>query len=128
MKALMSFVLMSFLVVPAFAKKTIWVTGTGSASGSCKGGDSFCPRNLQSRAESTAKNNASSTCTIKGGAPMGIPSCSSHCSPGYISPGNSAWVSCNASCRLSCRVDDNVPGFGLQPNGFFEGSDEEEVY
>ncbi|WP_413560478.1 hypothetical protein [Bdellovibrio sp. HCB209] len=128
MKALMSFVLMSFLVVPAFAKKTIWVTGTGSASGSCKGGDSFCPRNLQSRAEGSAKSNANMACTMKQGVSVGLPSCSSHCSPGYISPGNSAWVRCDANCRLSCRVDDKVFGIGLQPDGFYEGSDEEEIY
>ncbi len=107
MKALMSFVLMSFLVAPAFAK-TIWVTGTGSASGSCKGSDSFCPRNLESRAENSAESNARSTCYIKQGTPYGIPSCSTHCSPGYIAPGNTAWVSCNANCRLNCNVKDKI--------------------
>jgi hypothetical protein len=107
MKALTVLILTSFLVVPAFAK-TIWVTGTGSASGSCKGGDSFCPRNLESRAKSTAESNARSTCYIKQGTPTGIPSCSSHCSPGYISPGNMAWVSCNANCRINCNVKDKL--------------------
>ncbi|MEK2690395.1 hypothetical protein [Bdellovibrio sp. GT3] len=105
MKALIGFVLMSFLVVPAFSK-TIWVTGTGSASGSCKGGDSFCVRNIEDRAERAAESNARSTCYIKQGTTYGIPSCSTRCSPGYIAPGNTAWVSCNSNCRLNCDVKD----------------------
>lgn len=82
-----------------------YVDGSGYSSGSCSSNDYFCLRNLTERSERDGLNQAQLRCSLNQGTPLlYTANCNTYCSPNYIPPNTTTFVSCRSTCRMQCEV------------------------
>lgn len=107
----LSFVFAVLFVLPSLAaEKITYVTGYGYSSGYCQAsGSYFCIDQLERRAKDDAYRDADWSCRSMNGDLEGSSfSCYANCSPSYIPPNQSTWVSCRSNCNLACYIDDET--------------------
>lgn len=109
MKQFLASLALLVLALPAFADEEIqritYVDGSGQYSSYCMANDMFCSRNVQQFAERQATQDAETRCEINQGTPLTYTaSCNSYCTPAYIPPNTSTWVSCRSDCRIQCDM------------------------
>ncbi|MDG0816401.1 hypothetical protein [Bdellovibrio svalbardensis] len=99
--------LQSFAQDDMEAMRIVYVDSSGTDSGYCRSDDYFCPRTLKDRAERNATQEAQNRCYLNSGSPLTYTaSCNTYCTPSYIPPNTSAYVTCRSSCRMQCEVKD----------------------
>lgn len=110
MKSLFVVLAMLFATSSFAAQKVVYVTGYGNSSGYCQAaGSYFCIDQLERRAKDDAYDDADWACyTQKGNLQGSSFSCSAFCSPNYIPPNQSTWVSCRSNCNLPCYIDEEA--------------------
>ncbi|HEX7676298.1 MAG TPA: hypothetical protein VF412_19140 [Bdellovibrio sp.] len=111
MKTLWAILALIALALPALAdeeiQRTTYVSGNGQYSAYCTANDMFCSHNVQQYAERQGIQDAETRCEINQGTPLTYTAtCNTFCTPAYIPPGTSTWVSCRADCRMQCDVKD----------------------
>jgi hypothetical protein len=102
---MMKFLIALLTIASVAEARMSYTSGSGSASGYCSANQIFCINDIKLQAETQAEDFAENSCRAQRGTPVPYATnCSDFCSPPYIPPGSSTFVTCRANCNMQCEL------------------------
>lgn len=105
MKALFALSLLFLSTTKALAMQDVYVQGHGMGQGYCRGGDSFCMRNVEESARRYAAQDAQRECNMRQGQSLTYTlTYNTFCNPVFIPVGQDGFMNCNSTARMTCSL------------------------